>query len=167
MPYSTKAGDIMTTNVVTIAPSESVAEAVRLICDRGISGLPVVDGDGKLVGIVSKTDLIAHEYEAQFDRMYEVDLKAIFGSMDMTAAVSTGPGLAGSDQEGARVENIMKRSVVTASCDTSLTEIAGLMQKNNIHRIVIIDGGKVAGIVTSMDLLKFIVEKGTPGGGNA
>jgi len=167
MPYSTKAGDIMTSPVVTIGPSESVSEAVRLICGKGISGLPVVDDAGRLVGILSKTDLVAWEYECLFDHVYEVDLKPIFSALGEEMGKETASPREGDVPGDSRVESIMKRTVITATPETPLTVVAGLMKKNNIHRVVITVGDKVAGIVTSMDMLKLIMEKSARGGANA
>lgn len=167
MPFATKVGDIMTTNVVTIDPSKSISEAVRLICEHEISGLPVVNSEGKLVGIISKTDLIACEYESLFDRVYAIDLKPILGHAGEEASLSKQPHSSANAQSDIRVETVMKTSVITATPETPLTEIAYLMKKNNIHRIIITVNDTVIGIVTSMDLLKLIAEKGYRGGGNA
>lgn len=159
MPYTTKSAEIMTPNVVTISPTASVTDAVRLICEHGISGLPVVDRDGKLVGIITKTDLITLEYETQFERLYEVDLKSILGSSEFNNASIQNFSSEADSRDITLVETIMKRSVITASPETPLPVIAKLMYENNIHRIVITENDRVVGIITSMDLLKLIVQK--------
>lgn len=167
MPYTTKAGDIMTTDVVTIGPESNIAEAVRLICEHGISGLPVVEINGKLLGIITKTDLIALEYETQFERLYEVDLKSILGSKELNQTSCQKSSIDTEGKETTPVETIMKRNVITASPDTPLPMIAKLMQENNVHRIVITENDRVIGIITSMDLLKLIVQKGAKGDSHA
>ncbi len=159
MPYTSVARDVMTQNVITMKESDTVADLVRIICENKISGIPVVDDRGWLAGIVSKTDLIAFELEKQFDRVCQVDLKLLFRSMgeadptvNIEQPVDSVPGTI-------TVGSIMKRGVITAGPDTPLVEIADLMRKNRIHRVVITEGGVIAGIVTSMDLLRLIVEK--------
>ena len=64
-----RAADIMTTNVITISPNASVKELAKLLSDHGISGVPVVDNDGKLVGIVSEGDLM-HRAELGTERRH-------------------------------------------------------------------------------------------------
>ena len=166
MPYTSRARDVMTTKVVTAKSTDSISDLVTRICEHKISGLPVVDEGGRLQGIVSKTDLLAHELLHQFDRVYEVDLRVIFNAMGETVPPSVDVMKSADGAGESRVGSIMKSPVVTASPDTPLTEIAQLMQTHNIHRVVITEGERVAGIVTSMDLLKLIAGK-TGGGGSA
>jgi CBS domain-containing protein len=164
MPYTSRARDVMTTNVITAKSTDSIADLVTRICEHKISGLPVVDGEGRIVGIVSKTDLLASELAHQFDHVYEVDLKVIFNAMGETAPPSVDVMKSADGAGGARVGSIMKSPVITASPDTPLTEIALLMQTHNIHRVVITEEERIAGIVTSMDLLRLIAEKNGRGG---
>lgn len=159
MPYTSVARDVMTRNVITIKESGTIADLVRIICENKISGIPVVDDRGWLAGIVSKTDLIAFELEKQFDRVCQVDLQSLFMSMGEADPTGNSEQSVDSVPGTITVGSIMKRGVITAGLDTSLVEIADLMLKNHIHRVVITEGGVIAGIVTSMDLLRLIVKK--------
>ncbi len=119
MPAKT-AKDIMTTKVVTVKPSTSIADATRLLVRRKISGVPVVDEKDKtkVVGILTEADLLAAPTEAK------------------------------------TVADVMKKRVVSVSLNTSVNEIAETLVKKKIKRVPVIEGGKLVGIVSRIDVLR-------------
>jgi len=131
------AKEVMTTEVITVTPATPIEDFARICTEDGISGAPVVRVDGSLVGIVSKTDLVA--------RLLGDNPK--FG---------TGGGFDFSAWEDniRHVEDIMQDEVLTVAPETPLSEIASRMAVDRVHRVVVLDGDRVAGIVTSIDLLK-------------
>jgi CBS domain-containing protein len=142
-----RAHQIMTRQVVTIATDAPVAEAANTMLDRHISGLPVVDAAGKLVGIVSQGDFI---------RRAEIGTQRKRGRW---LKFLVGPGGAASDfvrERGRKVGEIMTPDPFTVTEDTALEEIVGLMERNNINRLPVVRGDRLVGIVTRSNLLQAV-----------
>src|SRR5689334_1381951 len=142
-----RAHQIMTKPVFTVLPDATILEAANLMLRRHISGLPVVDADGKLVGIVSEGDFIRRS-EIGTQRRRNRFLRLILG-----------PGQAATDfvhEHGCRISNIMTRETVTITEDTPLETIVTLMEKNKLKRLPVTRNGQVVGIVTRANLLQAV-----------
>ena len=142
-----RAHQIMTRPAITILPDASITEAANLMLQRHISGLPVVDAAGKLVGIVSEGDFIRRS-EIGTQRRRGGFLKLILG-----------PGQAAADfvhERGCRISEIMTHDPVTVSEDTSLEAIVALMEKNKLKRLPVMRGEKLVGIVSRSNLLQAV-----------
>ncbi|HEY3908257.1 MAG TPA: CBS domain-containing protein [Stellaceae bacterium] len=138
------ASDVMTRDIVSIGPGAPIREALRLMLDRKISGLPVVDGAGKLVGILTEGDLL-HRSEIATERHRWHWLEFVMGPARMAEEyVKT---------HGRVIEELMTREVVTVGGDTPLGEIVALMERRRIKRVPVIDGDALVGIVSRADLL--------------
>jgi CBS domain-containing protein len=134
-----RAHQIMTKPVFTVLPDATILEAANLMLRRHISGLPVVDTAGRLVGIVSEGDFIRRS-EIGTQRKRSRLLKLILG-----------PGQAAADfvhERGCKVAEIMTHDPVTISEDTSLEAIVALMEKNKLKRLPVMRGEKLVGIVS-------------------
>lgn len=140
-----QAAAIMSKPVVGIDPSASIAEAAGTMLFEKISGLPVIRGDGTLVGIVSEGDFLRRrELGTQHKR-----------SRWLEFLVS--PGKAADEYvhaNGRRIEEVMSQDVVTACPTASLSEVVELMARHHVKRIPIVEAGKVVGIITRSDLLR-------------
>jgi CBS domain-containing protein len=140
-----KAKDIMTGRVISIGQDASVFEAARLMLQNHISGLPVVDSDGALVGIVTEGDFLRRAEtgtEKHRSRWIEFIL---------------GPGRAAADfthSHGRKVEEVMSANPLSVSEDTSVEEIVNLMERHRIKRVPVMRGGRLAGIVSRANLLR-------------
>jgi len=142
-----RAHQIMTRSVVTVSPETTIVDAANLMLQRHVSGLPVVDTSGKLVGIVSEGDFIRRS-EIGTGRKRGRWLRFILG-----------PGRSASDfvqEHGRKVFEVMTRSPLTIAEDTSLAEIVDLMEKNNVKRLPVVRGDKVVGIVSRANLLQAV-----------
>ena len=142
-----RAHQIMTRPVFTILPDATIVEAANLMLQRHISGLPVVDASGKLVGIVSEGDFIRRS-EIGTQRRRSRFLKLILG-----------PGQAATDfvhEHGCKIAEIMTEEPVTISEDTPLADIVALMEKNKLKRLPVVKGEQVVGIVTRANLLQAV-----------
>jgi CBS domain-containing protein len=142
-----RAHQIMTRPVITILPDAPITEAARIMLQRHISGLPVVDAAGKLVGIVSEGDFIRRS-EIGTQRRRGHFLKFILG-----------PGQAATDfvqEHGRRISEIMTRDLITVTEDTTLETIVSLMEKNKLKRLPVIRAGRVVGIVSRANLLQAV-----------
>jgi CBS domain-containing protein len=145
----TQVSDIMTRDVVSIAPDEMIDTAIDLMLSRQISGLPVIDGDGKLVGILTEGDLLRRpELGAQHARSSWRD--AFLG---MRGAVQKYV-----HSHGVRVKDVMTRDPVVVAEDTSLDEVARLMETRAIKRLPVTRNGEVIAIVSRASLMRALVE---------
>lgn len=149
-----KAEDIMTRNVVTVFTKSTLQDLVEIFFSKKVSGVPVVDENSMLVGIISKTDLVTHGLEKE---LHSIMGQKMSGSSSID--LPDFDNLLGPEPSSATVEGIMTTPVITAKPSTGISEIVGIMLKNKIHRVIIINNGKVEGIVTSMDLLRLLDKK--------
>ena len=144
-----RAMDVMTTNVITVEPNTSVQELATLLSERGISGVPVVDRDNRLVGVVTEGDLL-HRTETGTERRIHRRRSRWFDSF-------------ASDQEAARdyvkahgriVREIMTPDVISVSDTTELADIATLLETKRIKRVPVVRDGKLVGIVSRANLVR-------------
>lgn len=135
-----QADDVMTTEVVTIAEDATVSDAAKLMLEGRVSALPVLNSQGRLVGIVSEGDLIRRARSAT-GRSWWLSLVA-----DPTAKFIR--------DQGTRVGDVMTQTVVSVSEGTSLSEIARLLEANNIKRVPVVEEGQLVGLVSRADILR-------------
>jgi CBS domain-containing protein len=139
-----KARDVMTSPVITVQPFVSVKDVARVMLQKHISAVPVVDEQGKLVGIVSEGDLMRRP-EAGTDRHPRRWLVLFSEQQLATEYVKA---------HATKVADIMTRYVVTATPDTPVNEIATLLEKNAIKRLPIVHNGQVVGVVSRANLIQ-------------
>src|SRR5438034_11533555 len=108
----------MTTQVITVKENQTTQQAARLLSQYRISGLPVVNDDNVLVGVVTEYDVIS--------------------------------------KEGQRVRDIMTRAVISVGEDTDLEEVRRILVHERIKRLIVLDQGKLVGIVSRADLVKAV-----------
>ncbi len=140
------ARDVMTSDVVTLTPSQPLRDAARVLLDRGVSGAPVVDSEGRLVGILSERDLI--DGEKRRTHLPHVSLFGVFILSEETLR------RAFSDGGFIEVREIMTPKPIYVDPETRLTEITGLLTARKVNRIPVVDGGRVVGIITRGDILR-------------
>jgi CBS domain-containing protein len=142
-----RAHQIMSRLVITITPETTIVEAANTMLQRHVSGLPVVDAAGKLVGIISQGDFLRRS-EIGTQRKRGRWLKFILG-----------PGKSATDfvhEHGRKVAEIMTPEPLTITEDTPLEEIVALMEKNNVKRLPVVRGGQVVGIVSRANLVQAV-----------
>jgi CBS domain-containing protein len=142
-----RAHQIMTRPVITVTPETPIVEAANIMLQRHVSGLPVVDGSGKLVGIVSEGDFMRRS-EIGTQRRRGRWLKLILG-----------PGKAATDfvhEHGGKVGEVMTPEPLTVTEDTALEEIVRLMEKHGIKRLPVVRGEQIVGIVSRANLLQAV-----------
>ncbi|MEW5704361.1 MAG: CBS domain-containing protein [Pseudomonadota bacterium] len=147
-----KASDVMSSPVITVKPYASVKEAATLFLDRGISAVPVVDDAGRLVGIVSEGDLI-HRSEIGTERRRSWWLLLVAEEQALAADYIKTHAI--------KVADVMTRTVITATPETPLHEIAMTMEKNGIKRVPIVRDGQLVGIVSRANLVQAFASSGT------
>ncbi len=127
MNHARTVGEVMTANPISIVETASLAEAAKILDTQKITGLPVLDASGALVGVLSQTDLVRARANQQY--------------------VQNWPGLP--------VGQIMTRPALTISVTASLEEAARVMDGRRIHRLVVTDGAATPiGIISASDLVR-------------
>jgi CBS domain-containing protein len=140
-----KAKDVMTRRVISVAPDASILEALRLMLANQISGLPVVDKSGRLVGIVTEGDFLRRS-ETGTERRRPRWLEFLLG-----------PGMVASDyvhSHARRVDEVMTSDVQTVTEEAQLGDIVTLMEKHRIKRLPVVRGAELVGIVSRANLLR-------------
>jgi CBS domain-containing protein len=139
-----KARDVMTRHVITIAPDASILEALRLMLQHRISGLPVVDKNGTVAGIVTEGDFLRRaETGTQRKRPRWVEFLL-------------GPGMLAKDYVQAharRIDEVMTTDVRTVPEDAELAEVVAVMEKHRVKRVPVMRGTALVGIVSRANLL--------------
>ena len=147
------AGQIMTKNVITVSPGDAVEQVARLLLEHQVSGLPVVDAENRVVGIISEGDLVIREKEVKAPAFSEVlggvifleSQKRFFEELKKTIALTVG--------------ELMSHKVFTVSEETSLEQIATLMTKKEVNRVPVVNAdNKLVGIVTRQDIIRQLTE---------
>lgn len=139
-----RAHQIMSRQVITIDPDASITDAIHTMLAHHVSGLPVVDSKGRLVGIVSESDFI---------RRAELGTERRRGRLLAFLAGADRAALDYARQHGRKVREIMTPNPATIQLDTPLVEIASLMEARNVKRLPVVQGDRVVGIVTRSDFL--------------
>jgi CBS domain-containing protein len=142
-----RAHQIMTRPVITVTPETTIVEAANTMLQRHISGLPVVDAAGKLLGIISEGDFIRRS-EIGTQRKRGRFLTFILGAgKEATDFVR---------EHGRKIAEIMTPEPLTINEDTDLEEIVELMEKNNVKRLPVVRGDKLVGIVSRANLVQAV-----------
>ena len=146
-----RAMDVMTTEVISVSPEVSVQELAKVLSDRGISGVPVIDADSRLVGVVTEGDLLHRAETGTAHRGGHPRARWL----DTLAA----------DRELARdyiksharkVADIMTRDVVSVDETADLADIANLLEARRIKRVPVVRDGRVVGIVSRANLVRAV-----------
>jgi CBS domain-containing protein len=139
------ASDVMTREILSVGPDTTVAEAIRTMLDNRISGLPVIDEAGRLVGILTEGDLLRRgETGTQRHRPRWLE-------------ILMGPGRLAEEYvrtHGRKIGEVMTRDPVSVTPDTPLKEIVQLMERRHIKRVPVLDGDVPVGILSRADLLR-------------
>jgi CBS domain-containing protein len=140
-----KASDVMTPNVITVSADASVGETAAILLSNHISGAPVVDAKGELIGIVSEGDLMRRpEIGTAKRHSWWLELVSSERSQAFEYVKS----------HSRKISDVMTRDVVTAKPDTPLGDIAAMLERNRIKRVPIVEGSKIVGIVSRANILQ-------------
>lgn len=146
------AREIMTRDVITVRPDDKVDEAAHILLENKISGIPVVDAEEHVVGIITEKDLMVKAgelkvpfYVTLFDSIIFLENPMRFNNEIKKYAAS-------------RVKDAMSSKVFTVEEDTPVSEIVAIMQKRAINRVPVVRHGKLVGIITRNDVLKSLVK---------
>lgn len=141
-----KASDIMTIGAITVHPDSTVAHAARVMVERGIGGLPVVNAHGKLVGMVTEGDLLRRKELGSDRKARWLD----FWLSDDRLAHNY------AREHGRKVEDVMSHDVASVGSDEPVSKIVDLMEAKGIKRVPVVRDGQVIGIVSRANLLSVL-----------
>jgi CBS domain-containing protein len=153
------ASDIMQTQVVTVSPSDPLYSVQRLFFEEEIHGAPVVDETSRVRGMISSMDLIRAVME-ESNSSKGFDFTDVFEQLG-------GPWEAASEEFQNRlgevvVSDVMTESIVTVDPTTPIPEVALLLRQNRIHRVLVVKGENLLGIISSFDLIRLLEEADWP-----
>ncbi|MEX2242043.1 MAG: CBS domain-containing protein [Burkholderiales bacterium] len=145
-----KAADIMVKDVVTAGPEASVQELAAIMLERRISGMPVVDGSGRLLGVVSEGDLIRRP-EIDTDRVKLGWLRLLLSDEALARDFVK--------SHGRKAREVMTQPAISVAADAPLAEVVRLMERHRVKRLPVVEKGKLVGLVTRTDLLRAVVAR--------
>ena len=145
-----KAGDIMVKDVISVGPEAPVRSVALLMLERRISGVPVVDADRRVLGIVSEGDLIRRP-EIATDHAPTGWLSMFLSDEERARDFVK--------SHGRKAREVMTQPAICVAPDTPLAEIVRLMERHRIKRLPVVEKGKLAGLVTRTDLLRAVVAR--------
>jgi CBS domain-containing protein len=149
--------EIMSAGARVVKPDVSVETAISLMVEHGISGVPVVDDDGRPIGIVSKSDLVRLMQDRGDDEVVEHKARMQVGDVD----VDLPPGYHVERLVKATVEDVMTPLAFSVHEGTRLARAAALMAWEGVHRVTVTsDDGRVTGVLSAMDVLKWVAREG-------
>jgi len=135
--------DIMTTDLVTAKENFTIRDAIKIFSNNEVSGLPILDQDNNLAGVISATDIIQNESSSAFFSIpyrKDIEFELIEDSKFFDHLVTT----------------IMSKTLFTIEPDDTIAKMAKIMYDNKIHRLLVTEYDKLIGIVTTFDLLKLV-----------
>jgi len=146
-----KVKDIMSKDIISVTPDTEIAHVARLLLEKRINGVPVVDEDGSLVGIICQSDLIAQQKNIPIPSLFTL----LDGFMPLTS-------LKRLDKEvekiaAAQVTHAMTLNPETVEPETAIEDVAALMVDKGFHTLPVVEEGKLVGIVGKEDILKTLI----------
>ncbi len=147
-----QARNIMTTDVLTVSPETSISELSKLLENRKIGGVPVVDQDGRLVGVITQNDLV--------ERARDLEMPPAINILDLHIYLQIPSHLFHKVEKmlGTTVGDCMTENPVTVAPDTPVSKVAALMAKQKVHTLPVVEGTKLVGIIGKMDLVRAMAE---------
>jgi CBS domain-containing protein len=140
-----KAQDIMTRDVTTVSPDTSVRDIAALMMEKHISGVPVLTNNGKIIGMVSQSDLL-HRAELGTERKHKWWFRTFADSNALAREYAKAHGL--------KAQDIMSRYVVAVRDDAELRDVADILDSHRIKRVPVVQEGRLVGIITRGDLVR-------------
>jgi CBS domain-containing protein len=140
-----RAIDVMTTPVVSVGPETSVRELAALLCEKGISGVPVVDPEGRVIGMVSETDLL-HRVETGTRRQHSWWLETFASNRELAREYLK--------SHGQRVADVMTAPVIGVTEEMPLNEVADILERHRIKRVPVLREGRAVGIISRANLVR-------------
>jgi len=145
--------DIMKTDIISVSPETEITHATKLLLENHINGVPVIDKNEKIVGIICQSDVIAQQKK--------LPIPSFFSFLDGFISLSSMKNLEKEVKKisAVTVSQAMSSNPVTVGPDTSIEVVAALMVDSNYHTIPVVEGGKLVGIVGKEDILRTLIPR--------
>lgn len=145
------AADIMTRKVVTVTAATTVKDLAKILTDNAISGAPVVNNEGKVIGVVTESDLI--------DQNKKIHIPTVVSILDSFIYLERPDRL---EQEmrkiaGATVADIYTADIVTVTEETPVDELATIMSEQSVHTLPVVQDGNLTGVIGKKDIIRTII----------
>ncbi len=140
--------DIMKTDVTRVTPDHTLQEVARLLIEKTVSGVPVVDDSGSLLGVVSEKDVFQAVFPSYHDYYVRPDVWSHFDWSDADERLRV-----------IRVRDVMTSKVYTVEETEPVLKVGALMMAHHIHRVPVVRNGKLVGIVTRKDIYRTLLRK--------
>lgn len=150
------AKDVMSKDVICVPKDMDLRDLAKLFLEKGITGAPVVDEHGALVGVISQTDLLYYH----LTRDDELVLNSDFYASVRVDGRPVGRGFQVEDLNTGRVEDVMTPVVHSVGESADMGTIARMMTRKHIHRVIVRRAKRVVGIISALDLLRFVAGDG-------
>ncbi len=147
------AKDIMTAHVITASPDDTVEDVIRLIVDNRISGVPVINEDREVIGIVTEGDLIVRSQKLHIPSYIQILGGIIYLDDPEDFKEELKKAIA------VKVEDVMTVNPITVSEDTTIEEIATIMSESGVNRLPVIRENKLVGIVSRADIVRSMARR--------
>lgn len=149
------AGDVMQSQVLSVSPDDPLHLVQRLFFEEAIHGAPVIDEEGRVLGIVTSTDVLRAAAEAH--EVAPTEPSAFSDDLDIGGS---GWGMAPEDfkarLQDTTVRDYMTEGIVEVELSTPVSQVASRLREHQVHRVLVVDDGKLCGIVSTFDLISLL-----------
>ncbi len=146
-----RAEEIMTTKVITVSPDMEIVRAARLLLEKRVNGVPVVDKTGRLVGLLCQSDLIAQQKKFPVPSVFNL-LDSLIPLMSMSKIEKEVQKIS-----AVKVADAMTPDPVTVAPNTAIEEVARLMVNKSLHTLPVVEQDKLVGIIGKEDVLRTLI----------
>jgi len=147
----TKVADVMSHDVITVRPETPLRDLAEILSEKNINGVPVIDEDGGLLGVVCESDLV--------ERNKPLHIPTVFIILDSIIPLENPWRMQKEFKRltATKVEDIYSSPAISVSPDTDITEVARIMSEKKIHTLPVVDRGKLVGVVGKGDVIRSLI----------
>jgi CBS domain-containing protein len=147
----TKVADVMTRDVITVTPETSLRDLAEILSGKNINGVPVIDDEGDVIGVVSESDLV--------ERNKPLHIPTVFVILDSIIPLENPWRMQKEFKRltATKVEDIYSKPAVCVEPDTDITEVARIMSEKGIHTLPVVDRGKLVGVIGKGDVIRSLI----------
>lgn len=147
MALSIKVSEVMTADAVAVNEDADIAEAIKLLSDNGVSGLPVTDNENHVVGVITEADILA---------VMGMNKGHTFKDIIVRLLGEPAPG----NKSGNTVRQVMSSPAITTTADRRILEVASILEERRIKRLPVVEAaGKLIGIISRADIVRAVAKK--------
>ena len=147
----TKVADVMTREVITVTPETSLRDLAEILSQKNFNGVPVVDDEGEVIGVVSESDLV--------ERNKPLHIPTVFIILDSIIPLENPWRMQKEFKRltATKVEDIYSKPAVCVEPDTDISEVARIMSEKSIHTLPVVDRGKLVGVIGKGDVIRSLI----------